>query len=1397
MRILILLLFISTINAQQKMIVPEYEPGQLIVKLKDDISAGITYGDNNNTKSGIARNEINKDIGKILGISQKIKKQEVLFSLKSIERSLVVRNENIRKQDELNNKPKTQGVQGSDPSEDQQFFSMKNVIKIEFEDPMINIYEIIEQLKDNPKVDYVEPNYIFSINDYTIESDIIYDKDLKTLNNSNTTTTTPSDPLYSEQSGIIKTNIDDVWNEYGTGNGSQIVAVLDTGVDYTHPDLEDNIWVNEAELNGVEGFDDDGNGYVDDIRGWDFINNDNAPLDDNMHGTHVAGIIGAVGNNDKGIAGAAWNVKIMPVKVFQSNGSATSVNIALGVDYARIAGATIQNYSFGGYAESFTAKTAYENAYANNAALLVAASGNDSKSIGPCLGCRPMYPAAYTYILGIEDGEKGYDNFDQDGPLFSGYSDYLNYELKAVGFGVMSTVPDGGYRKLTGTSMAAPLVAGAMALYLENKPDDSKEIIFGNLINTSSGLVDFEKALDVTPTPILKILGAELKDENEDNDNEYFQPGKTVRFFPIIKNYWGPTDDVRVGIEFAEFEDQTKADIIESEISIGSMSAYSNLKINDKSLKVKLSDNLSNKVVIKFKLSVWSGDNKEYLTSKEIEIESTNAIILEDYITTDMTLKKDNLYVFEGNMILTNGITLTIEPGVIIRMGDQRKIYIDGNSKLLANGTKDKPITIEPDPNVNAWAGVVVNSGSATFNYTHFKNLFKQLYDKPIFTGGIYNNCLFYDMNVTGAEFSQSATFNYSNFIESFFRWGTLDGTHNYSTMSNMNYMHEHGYSYSDGPAKRSYNYNSSHVINYLCDNSKDHQTIEHPLLRSSGNLVGVLPLPENVYFGSSSLEKLKEFFTDYKNDDNLTAKFNYDDLRLTPYEEPHGIVWKVLVNGKDAQDEYDEMDPIGVGNHEFKVYFNREMDTSVAPQISYGVRIPYNQKLITEQGTWSLDGKIYTVTHDLNIGAADGINRIRVQDAKDLDNFMIPVEDSRFNILVQSAGSASTGFAATPGLGEVSLEWTSPNESDLSDILGYNMYRYEAITDTTYTDTLKINKVLITDINYKDYDVVRNKKYFYTYKILRTSFDETDYSKTVTAELLTADLGDSNGDSSVNVLDVVNCVDYILGNNPGPFIDYATDVNNDSSINVLDVVGIVDLVLNDTGSANPTGGGFKTSSSNPIEYYSNVPIGKAEFYWEGNDLYVESKFDIGGMQLTFDKNFKYQLSEEVSKFEHLNFDQDNKKVFMIYSFNSTSAKKKTKLLTRLDPDAGFDIGDAVVGTTNGLKLQASYKELILPDLEAPEQGDELKLLSISPSPSNGKIKVRYYVPQKMDRMVVRLYNTLGQLIWSGEDLNNNAGYSEESINLNPISKGIYIFTMDAFKSGEIKDRTFKRLIIE
>ena len=138
--------------------------------------------------------------------------------------------------------------------------------------------------------------------------------------NSSSSTIGVNDPLYSSQTNITTVNIDDVWEQYTTGDGSQVIAILDTGGDYTHPDLEANTWINTEELNGIEGYDDDGNGYVDDIRGWDFHHQTNTPLDDNMHGTHVAGVAGAVGNNGRGIAGAAWDVKLMHIKVFQASG---------------------------------------------------------------------------------------------------------------------------------------------------------------------------------------------------------------------------------------------------------------------------------------------------------------------------------------------------------------------------------------------------------------------------------------------------------------------------------------------------------------------------------------------------------------------------------------------------------------------------------------------------------------------------------------------------------------------------------------------------------------------------------------------------------------------------------------------------------------------------------------------------------------------------------------------------------------------------------------------------------------------------------------------------------------------------------------------------------------------
>ena len=224
---------------------------------------------------------------------------------------------------------------------------------------------LIEEIKNNPNVEYAEPNYIYSIDDFEV-GETIYDETTDNDNEQESSETSDAtidvdDPLYSSQTNITSTNIDDVWEQYTTGDGSQVIAILDTGGDYTHPDLEANTWINTEELNGVEGYDDDGNGYIDDIRGWDFINLDNAPLMITcMEHTWLV-LAGAVGNNGIGIAGAAWNVKLMHIKVFQSTGQGNSTNIAAGVEYAYSNGATIINMSFGSYAESSTLKLALRN----------------------------------------------------------------------------------------------------------------------------------------------------------------------------------------------------------------------------------------------------------------------------------------------------------------------------------------------------------------------------------------------------------------------------------------------------------------------------------------------------------------------------------------------------------------------------------------------------------------------------------------------------------------------------------------------------------------------------------------------------------------------------------------------------------------------------------------------------------------------------------------------------------------------------------------------------------------------------------------------------------------------------------------------------------------------------
>lgn len=328
----------------------------------------------------------------------------------------------------------------------------------------VSVEQAIEKLKELEEVDYAEPNYLV----FTMSTDA---------------DTYTAEPLYTEQWGPAAINLDQLWAMPKLeGAERPVIAILDTGIDITHPDLEANIWTNPAESTGAEGEDDDNNGYADDLHGWDFINQTPKIADYNGHGTHCAGIAAAVGDNGIGITGANPDAYIMPITVMQSDGTGDVATIIQGIDYATDNGADFLSMSFGGYAYSIAEEQALAKAYSK--ATLVAAAGNDGRCIyfghhqpgpGPC------YPAAFTFVLGVEasteSGRAGFSNWDCDGPIYSQYGEeqLYNYELRAPGVNIYSTYPKGRYKSMNGTSMACPLVAGAISRLMQCKRVSSNQ----------------------------------------------------------------------------------------------------------------------------------------------------------------------------------------------------------------------------------------------------------------------------------------------------------------------------------------------------------------------------------------------------------------------------------------------------------------------------------------------------------------------------------------------------------------------------------------------------------------------------------------------------------------------------------------------------------------------------------------------------------------------------------------------------------------------------------------------------------------------------------------------------------------------------------------------------------
>ncbi len=365
----------------------------------------------------------------------------------------------------------------------------------------------MEAYKNSPDVLYVEPDYKISLSPIE-KTGKVADVDTMSINSA----AYPNDPGYQYLWGLHNTgqapfygmadaDIDapEAWG-ITTGSPNVVVAVVDTGVDYNHPDLAANIWQNSGEI--INGVDDDGNGYIDDVRGWNFVSKNNDPMDDNGHGTHCAGTIAAVGNNGIGVTGTAWNVKIMPLKFLNAQGSGYVSDAISAILYANRKGAAVISNSWSGTGYTQSLKDAIDA----SSAVVVCAAGNS----GANSDIAPQYPAAFTSSNILSVAATDYND------KLASFSNYgpNSVDLAAPGVSIYSTSKSGTYQYLSGTSMATPHVSGVAALIKSQNPSMSatqiRSRIFSSVDTISSlsgkvgsgGRLNAAKALGgSTPTP--------------------------------------------------------------------------------------------------------------------------------------------------------------------------------------------------------------------------------------------------------------------------------------------------------------------------------------------------------------------------------------------------------------------------------------------------------------------------------------------------------------------------------------------------------------------------------------------------------------------------------------------------------------------------------------------------------------------------------------------------------------------------------------------------------------------------------------------------------------------------------------------------------------------------------
>lgn len=1034
-----------------------------------------------------------------------------------------------------------------------------------------DVWATVDKLSDNENILSAEPDFVWEKTD--------------------TTTVAATDEEINAETHFPCMDVTGVWKDCfdpakkeAPGKGT-VVAVIDTGVDYTHKDLADNIWVNEGEIPG-NGIDDDGNGYVDDVHGVDFVDGDSDPMDEHGHGTHVAGIIAMTPGNGGGV-GVAYGAKIMCVRAGQANGSFASSDIAKAIKYAADNGADVINMSFGGTGRSYLVESALQDAFPS--CVLVAAAGNDglptndAKQAG-YLFTEDIYPAGYKYVIGVmaTDNNKSLAYFSNwDFKEGSG----CEYEMAAPGVGIYSTLPGNRYACWSGTSMATPNVAAAAAILRSKYTDKSKyssRYIMGQLCSATTSRaygfrsypeLNIRDSLTRQAHPNLtldEVYTLDYQDVSSANNGDGIaQPGETIDMGVAVWNRWGAATDVTVKVDaisdggvankYVEFiNDEVKLSDVGTFASVNNGFTYTDEKLTGISnpIRFKIKEGTPNDIQITFNFTITA---KNGLDEKDTVVYTIkpkptytltvqNGIALSGIINEDMTLTNDKLWILENNVLIPEGVTVTVEPGTRIQFwsadpnnkyGASANVYLQVEGRFIAEGTEEQPIEMYPGKGFEDNA--VTITGTKNDNYYKDSGLLDDDYVEKYASLKYVN---IYNANYTSYSALKGRPFNvtiidHCNFMYNCsFSFGTLYAksiaNSHFSNMS-MKYQN-YGIEANDITTTLFDNYDNQRVYPYdLFEKNvalnyhgkKD----EEPSIR-----VGASVRHYNLLFANNAI--LNSFYLN--NYDNIRAIGSFDasdnrttfdisgnywgttnpdlvkvqcydadwnvsknDLIQEPYltldddmSEIYPFVTEAYLTDKDGN----RIDKVsGAQTVKMHVKFNRDMASDVQPMVTYGGSEPYTDFAVS--GDWA-NAREWVGEFKIDPYIDLGTMYIRVKGAAAADDkWLVTGNDwGRFKFEITNSSAQSMSLTGEGQLGKNFLSWM---QDDYDTLAGYNIYRatkYDADKKPEKQNFTRVNKSVLNadELSFIDENVRAGTDYYYYFTVVDTDLNESKASNVI-----------------------------------------------------------------------------------------------------------------------------------------------------------------------------------------------------------------------------------------------------------------------------------------------------------